>query len=71
MVRSRRLAEPGYSFLPQYLCTTQLQQGSLIRIHTPISAPANALYLVWNWGNRQHPRVAFARKYFLATPQIR
>ncbi|MBV6626297.1 MAG: LysR family transcriptional regulator [Rivularia sp. (in: Bacteria)] len=59
------LEEQGYSVLPEYLCKSQLKDGSLILLHQPINPPTNNLYLVWNRGNLRHPRVVFARECLL------
>jgi len=64
-VRQLVLAQQGYSVLPLYLCTTQLQQSQLALVHTPKQSPTNALHLVWNRGNLRHPRVAFAQRHLL------
>ncbi|MEO1622425.1 MAG: LysR family transcriptional regulator [Cyanobacteria bacterium J06632_3] len=59
------LTQQGYSVLPLYLCEKYIQQGLLRLLYTPEHPPTNSLYLVWNRGNLRHPRVAFAREYFL------
>lgn len=65
MVLSLILSEQGYSVLPEYLCSSQLKDGSLILLHQPINPPTNNLYLVWNRGNLRHPRVVFAKECLL------
>ncbi|MEL6355179.1 MAG: LysR family transcriptional regulator [Cyanobacteria bacterium J06627_28] len=64
-VRALVLTKQGYSVLPLYLCEQHIQQGHLRLLHMPEHPPTNRLYLVWNRGNLRHPRVAFAREYFL------
>lgn len=65
MVMSLILQEQGYSVLPEYLCKSQLKDGSLILLHQPINPPTNKLYLVWNRGNLRHPRVVLAKESLL------
>ena len=41
----RRLAGGGWSVLPAYLCAADLAAGRLVRLHEPVIAPLNTLYL--------------------------
>lgn len=62
-VRSLVEAGAGWSVLPDYLCASGLQHGSLIKIG-PVG-PVNPLYLVWTKTALRHPRVALVRNTLL------
>jgi DNA-binding transcriptional LysR family regulator len=65
IVRSLVLFGQGYTVLPKYLCTQQLQAKTLCLLHQTELYPSNNLYLVWHKANLRHPRVVYARDHLL------
>ncbi|UJD95366.1 LysR family transcriptional regulator [Lelliottia amnigena] len=51
----------GWTVLPEYLCTGQLQRGELVNIPAPISDTTITYNLVWLPASLRQPRVAWAK----------
>ncbi len=58
-------ADAGWSVLPDYLCATDLADGTIAELSTPRPGPHNMIYLAWNKGALRHPRVVYVRDHLL------
>ena len=63
----RSLLEKGFGWtvLPEYLCTGQLQRGELMEIPAPVGNTTISYNLVWMPASLRQPRVSWAKKILL------
>jgi DNA-binding transcriptional LysR family regulator len=55
----------GWTALPQYLCSSQIERGELVEIEAPVASTTLSYYLVWTPTALRQPRVAHARQTLL------
>lgn len=59
------LSGTGWTILPDYLCSNDVETGKLIEITTAKARPSNGFHLVWPKGALRHPRVSFTKDLLL------
>ena len=67
LLRTLVEANVGWSVIPDYLCQSGIERGSIVRLKGAKEPPKNTFYLVWAKSALRSPRVAYTRTMLLET----